>query len=161
MARRLYRSQRERIIGGVAGGLGEYFDIDPVWVRLAFVLLTFASGIGIIAYAVLWISVPRQSSQAMGRQAVQENVADIKENLKQAQSTLKSAFSEKEEAAPETPETQERGRSTYIVGIILMVAGGILLLSNLATFWWFSWGRFWPVLLIAAGVVILLARRGK
>jgi phage shock protein C len=57
--KRLYRSSRERMIAGVAGGLAEYFDIDPVFVRAIFVASIFLSGIGILIYLVLWIITPQ------------------------------------------------------------------------------------------------------
>ena len=57
--RRLYRS-RDDMIGGVAGGIAEYFDIDPVITRIIFVLLALANGIGLIIYIVLWIVVPQR-----------------------------------------------------------------------------------------------------
>ena len=55
--RRLYRSRSDRMIAGVAGGLGEYFAVDPVWFRFAFVLLTFGGGAGLIIYLVMWIAI--------------------------------------------------------------------------------------------------------
>ncbi|MCK4858818.1 MAG: PspC domain-containing protein [candidate division Zixibacteria bacterium] len=58
MARRLYRSRESSFIGGVCGGIGEYFDIDPVFVRIIAVLLLFADGIGLIAYIIAWIAIP-------------------------------------------------------------------------------------------------------
>ncbi|MGH2786784.1 MAG: PspC domain-containing protein [Actinomycetota bacterium] len=54
---RLYRSRTDRQIGGVCGGLAEYFDIDVTLVRVAFVVAAFTS-IGLLAYIVLWIAVP-------------------------------------------------------------------------------------------------------
>jgi phage shock protein PspC (stress-responsive transcriptional regulator) len=56
--RRLYRNTREGKIGGVAAGLGDYLAIDPVIVRLAFVLLVLAGGFGLLAYLVGWIVIP-------------------------------------------------------------------------------------------------------
>ncbi|MFH0972081.1 MAG: PspC domain-containing protein [Candidatus Micrarchaeota archaeon] len=56
--KRLYRSRIDRILGGVCGGLGAYFNIDPVLVRLIFVLLALAGGTGIILYLVAWLIVP-------------------------------------------------------------------------------------------------------
>lgn len=56
--KRLYRSKKDRVIAGVCGGLGEYLDIDPVWIRIIMVILAFGSGIGIILYALMWILVP-------------------------------------------------------------------------------------------------------
>jgi phage shock protein C len=62
--KRLYRSGRDAMIGGVCGGLGEYFNIDPTLVRLAFVLLGFATAVGpaLMLYLILWIIVPRQGA---------------------------------------------------------------------------------------------------
>ena len=58
--RRLYRSRKNRVFKGVAGGIGEYFGIDPVLVRLAF-LLTFAmGGAGVVAYILAWVLLPRR-----------------------------------------------------------------------------------------------------
>ena len=58
--RRLYRSRHDRLIAGVCGGLGQYFDVDPVLVRLVFVVLFFASGLGLLAYIVLALVVPER-----------------------------------------------------------------------------------------------------
>jgi phage shock protein C len=49
----LNRSSSDRMIGGVAGGLGEYFGIDPVLVRVGFVVATLLSGVGAVAYIAL------------------------------------------------------------------------------------------------------------
>ena len=56
--RRLYRSRDERIVGGVCGGLGEYFGIDPLIVRIIAVALVFAGGAGFLAYIAAWLLVP-------------------------------------------------------------------------------------------------------
>lgn len=58
MARRLYRSRTEKMLGGVCGGLGELLDIDPTIVRLVFVLLALWGGSGVIIYIVLWLIAP-------------------------------------------------------------------------------------------------------
>ncbi len=60
MAKRLYRSITNKIIGGVCGGLGEYFDVDPVLVRVITVLLFLATGFGILAYIIAWIIIPKR-----------------------------------------------------------------------------------------------------
>lgn len=56
--KRLYRSQQQKMIAGVCGGIAEYFDVDPTIVRLGWVLLGFAGGSGILAYIIAWIIVP-------------------------------------------------------------------------------------------------------
>lgn len=60
MERRLYRSTTDKYIGGVCGGLAEYFGIDPAVLRIAFLFLFIAKGIGLLAYIVLWIAVRRR-----------------------------------------------------------------------------------------------------
>ena len=57
--KRLFRSGRDRVLGGVCGGLGEYFEVDPVLVRVAWVLFSVLYGAGLLAYIVAWIIVPR------------------------------------------------------------------------------------------------------
>jgi phage shock protein C len=59
--KRLYRSRKERMIAGVCGGLANYFNIDPTWVRLIFVLLFFAGGAALLAYVILWLIVPLEN----------------------------------------------------------------------------------------------------
>ena len=59
MEKKLYRSRTNSMIGGVCGGLGEYLNVDPTIMRLVAVLLVFANGIGLLAYVIAWIIIPR------------------------------------------------------------------------------------------------------
>ena len=59
--KRLYRSETDRKIAGVCGGLAEYFNIDPVIVRIIFVLLVSVYGLGLSLYIIFWILVPNKS----------------------------------------------------------------------------------------------------
>ncbi|MFA4907280.1 MAG: PspC domain-containing protein, partial [archaeon] len=59
--KRLYRSDKEKIIGGVCGGIAEYFEADPLLVRVLWIILTlFSLGAGIIAYLIAWIIIPKR-----------------------------------------------------------------------------------------------------
>ena len=58
--KRLYRSRKHRILAGVCGGMGEYFKLDPVIVRLLFVLFTILGGAGVLVYIIAWIIVPEE-----------------------------------------------------------------------------------------------------
>jgi phage shock protein C len=62
MQPRLTRSSSDRMIAGVCGGLAKYFAVDPVLVRLIFVLVSLTSGIGILLYPVLWVLMPKSGS---------------------------------------------------------------------------------------------------
>ena len=61
---KLQRSRRHRALFGVAGGLGEYLDVDPVLIRLGFIFITLAGGFGLLAYLILAIALPEESEQA-------------------------------------------------------------------------------------------------
>ena len=61
MAQRLYRSESERILGGVCGGIAEVYDVDPTLIRLVVVALFFGAGTGLLAYLVAWLIIPTES----------------------------------------------------------------------------------------------------
>ncbi|HWD42312.1 MAG TPA: PspC domain-containing protein [Actinomycetota bacterium] len=54
------RSRSERILAGVCGGVGRYLGVDPVLLRVAFIILTLANGLGVIAYVVAWVAIPEE-----------------------------------------------------------------------------------------------------
>lgn len=56
--KRVYRSGKDRILGGVCGGLGEYFDIDPTIVRLLWIIFGL-TGAGVLVYFIAWFIIPR------------------------------------------------------------------------------------------------------
>jgi len=60
--KRLYRSKTDRMLGGVCGGMGVYFNLDPVLMRLVWVILFFAGGIGVLGYILAWIIIPEEPS---------------------------------------------------------------------------------------------------
>jgi phage shock protein PspC (stress-responsive transcriptional regulator) len=57
--KRLYRSGKEKILGGVCGGIAEYFNVDPTLIRLLWVFFILAFGTGLLAYIIAWIIIPR------------------------------------------------------------------------------------------------------
>ncbi|MFC1800732.1 PspC domain-containing protein [Nanoarchaeota archaeon] len=62
MKKRLYKSKKNRVIAGVCGGIGEYFDVDPVLIRLIFVFLAVFTGFvpGILFYITAWLIMPEK-----------------------------------------------------------------------------------------------------
>jgi phage shock protein C len=156
MAKRLYRSRTDRVIWGVCGGLAKYFDIDPVIVRVVAVLLIFADGLGILAYIIMAIVVPLEGSKvATPREAVKENIEDIKASAGEIRSTF-----ERKEGKSEG-ETDLRRRRSIFLGFLILAIAIIILLSNLGFFWWFHWGIFIGLVILVIGLYIILtaARR--
>ena len=60
MKKRLYKSNTDKKLDGVCGGIAEYFDIDPTLVRLAWIIFTALGGSGLIAYIIAALVIPRQ-----------------------------------------------------------------------------------------------------
>lgn len=56
----LRRSTEDKVVGGVCGGLGRYFGVDPVWFRVAFVILAIGGGSGVLVYLIAWLVIPEQ-----------------------------------------------------------------------------------------------------
>lgn len=69
MSKRLYRSVENSKLAGVCGGMGEYFNIDPTFIRIIAILLIFADGVGILAYIIAWIIMPKQPLDLVGKKA--------------------------------------------------------------------------------------------
>ena len=63
MNKRLYRSNESKVIAGVCGGIAEYFDLDPTLIRLAWALVCFLGGSGILAYIIAAIIIPSGSTR--------------------------------------------------------------------------------------------------
>ena len=130
---RLHRSRDNRVIAGVCGGIGEYFGIDAALVRIGFVLLVFAGGLGILAYILGWIFISEEPD--WGR------------------SDPESTFDRAVAAAGVEP------RSGAVVLGLVFVGLGLLFLLDVAWPDFLSWDYLWPLALIAVGAVIVLRAR--
>lgn len=133
MKAELYRSKNNRILGGVCGGIGEYFEIDPVIIRIIFVILATLGGLGIVIYLILWILVPDKNGRS-----VAENIA---EEIKNEDSNYEYA--------------RDVSQSKKAFGLILVVFGVYLcakrLLPDLALDQY-----LWPVIIMMVGLFIVL-----
>ncbi|MFH0768631.1 MAG: PspC domain-containing protein [Chloroflexota bacterium] len=158
MEKRLYRSRSDRMIWGVCGGLAKYFGIDPTIVRLIAVLSIFLGAAGIIAYIILALVVPLESSTAAEpRDTIRENVVEIKETASELGRELRSTFTTEKGTPTEVPKADHR--SLNVLGIILIIFGVILLLGSF--FSWLSWRYLWPLIIVAIGVLIILVARRR
>ena len=138
MEKRLVKSRKEKMVAGVAGGLAEYFEIDPVLVRVAFVLLTFLHGGGILAYIILWIVMPAAKALPAFAAPAAAGVTNEGESI----------IPETETASPLPPATGS-ARSGMIAGSILIGLGTLFLLDNLIPD--IDFGELWPLVLILLG----------
>ena len=136
MEKRLYRSPTERRIAGICGGLAEYFNVDPVLVRVIFVLLLL-SGVGFFAYIILWLVLPVREKE--------EGTVDV------------ITPGGREEVVSEPSKTGESTKAmkkhNLLGGIILIGLGAIFLAENFLPV--YRLNKFWPLLLIIFGLAIL------
>lgn len=146
-----YRSESDRMLGGVCGGLGTYLGVDTTLVRLFFVILFFGSGIGILAYLALWIIAPSESSIDKDL-TWKESFQDTTQNFGERAQNMGNEFT--------TAMRQPHPKAGVIVGGALIALGGLLFIENLNIGWlhWLDFDVLWPVLLIIAGGVILVRR---
>lgn len=140
--RRLYRSEKDRIIAGVAGGLGDYFEIDPTFIRIIFVALAISGGVGIGIYILCWIFIP---SESMAGKSFDETVTHSAEEVKQ-----------KAEAWAEgLRHNRPYRRDQEVWAMVIILLGIIFLLINFNVLSWSIIGRLWPLVLILIGWRVL------
>ncbi len=152
MYKKLYRSVTDKMIGGVCGGLAEYFAIDPVIVRLIFVLAVIFGGSGILAYIILWIIIPQKPFII-----TPFNTNPPSGDSQPSGEEKKSENSEFNMNSLDINKTQSN-RSIY-AGAFLILLGGIFLLDNFVPR--FHFGDFWPLILIGLGFAIILNAKNK
>ncbi len=130
--KRLTRSSRDRVFGGVCGGLAEYLELDAVLVRVGFVALGLLSGVfgGILLYLFAWLIIPLNGEESAPAHTVETSL----------------------------PTRQRPTR--LVIGLLLAVAGILALgLSFLPPFWSISdWRVAGPVVLIVVGIAVMLWR---
>ncbi len=133
---RLYRSRTHKMIGGVAGGLAEYFNVDVILMRLLFIIVFIAGGSGVLIYIILWIIMPLEPYSRM------------EEKL-----NSQEPFVNKDKA---TPDNNNR---TFIAGVSLIVLGFIFLFNSL--FPQFNLKELWPLVLVVIGVMLIINESPK
>lgn len=131
--RRLYRSREDRWIAGVCGGLGRFFGVDPMPIRIAFIILSLWQGIGVLLYLIMILIVPDEPT---GQVVTDPHIP--------------------QEHGMEDPQAQR----VRILGVIL-VLGGIYLLIRTLGFLPVNAERLTALALIAAGFIILVLRPGR
>ncbi len=163
MNKKLYRSNKDKMLGGVAGGLAEYFAIDPTLVRIIFVVSLFAGGAGVLAYIILWIVVPEEPYAFAAPNAGTGNAAGTEADPGTEGNTgTESGSSEEGNPQPNYEQYQQamaeqRHKRSSIFGVILVVVGLLFLLDNFIPR--IHFGDFWPLLLVAIGIGLLLNAR--
>ncbi|MBN2635412.1 MAG: PspC domain-containing protein [Prolixibacteraceae bacterium] len=139
--RRLYRDPDHRVLGGVCGGLGAYFNMDPVILRIIFAILFFITfPAAMIAYIILWIAVPKaittaQRLEMRGQEATVKNIEkSIKEEVKEVKESYRK-FKESDTYSKGRKSAEAAGDVTYnvfkvILKVLVVVFGAILIIAG-------------------------------
>lgn len=149
-SKRIFRDEDDKVVGGVCSGIGHYFGIDRIWVRVIFLFAFFVWGVGFIPYLILWVVIPKAKTTAekleMKGEAV--NVDNIKKTVEDKFNDLKDSFNG--EGAKNAANSLSNVLSkifTFIgmvilfilkffvkfIGFILLIIGISLLVALLAT----------------------------
>jgi len=94
-SKKLYRDKENALLGGVMSGLGHYFGVDPLWLRIIMVILFFGFGTGIILYLILWILIPEATttSQKLEMKGEPINISNIERKVKEGFNEISDKFS--------------------------------------------------------------------
>ncbi len=148
---KLYRSNTDKMLGGVCGGLAKYLRVDLTIVRLFFVVLTLLGGFGPLIYLIMWIIVPLEDHVYTDTNPDKFETEDIKERAGMVRDDFISAVK------------QPNQNTARFIGIALVLAGGFFLLKQLNIEWlgWLNAGVLWAALILLAGVALLIRATRK
>lgn len=132
--KRLYRSKRDAMMGGVCGGIAEYLNIDSAIVRIIFAVMMLAGGIGVLAYFLAWIIIPE---------------------AKPGETDFEYTASAHDRRQPELSGDKVR----MIIGFGFIGLGVLFFMNKFIP--WFTFDIFWPAILIMVGALILIKGKGE
>lgn len=154
---KLYRSANHRVIGGVAGGLAEYFDIDPVIARIVFILLSLVGGGGLLVYIILWIVLPVNAAQKYAFHQSQPGYRPAGSAASEAplgaDSTEWKDGTETSTKEPLNYEVKHNRTGGLIGGLILISLGCLFLVERFVPN--IDFGDLWPIMLVVVGAILI------
>ena len=183
--KRAYRNTQDKVIAGVCTGLGEYFSIDPLFIRIIFLLLFFEPPFAVIGYVALWIALPKKpldlpkvtfeefqnASNETARQANTSFEQRAEEFANEAEQIGNDLAHKVESIAKEFEESfeskktdrkinieinvEKSGKKSKAFAIILISLGALFLAHNFIPDMNFE--KYWPLILIGIGISILFS----
>ena len=135
---KLYRDEERGVIGGVCTGLGHYFGVDSFWFKLAFLILGFGTGMGFLAYLILWIAMPKAITTAEKLEMTGEPVTisniekKVREEFEQVSQRIQNAdyneIGEKVKSGAESFGNRLSGFITTVFGVFAKIIGAFVLI---------------------------------
>ena len=146
--RRLYRDPDNRMIAGVSSGLAAYFNIDPVWFRVLFIITLFFGAAGLLAYIILWIVVPPAitTAEKLEMRGEPVNISNIERSFRDEYTNVKDKFNEFADGARESFKKKSTGSRTVfdnliefigsflrvVLKVLIVILGVFLIISALS-----------------------------
>ncbi|MBP7119071.1 PspC domain-containing protein [Candidatus Woesebacteria bacterium] len=138
----LYRSETDKVIGGVCGGLAETFGIDSTLVRLVFLVAFIFGGTGLLLYLILWVIIPTKKNISKSvNDTIHENIEELKETATNFGKNIKTDNNNK-----------------MFIGIVVIAMGIIFLMNNFG-YHLVSISKLWPLVIIALGFMMISRKK--
>lgn len=150
--KKLYRSQKDKVVAGICGGLGEYFAIDPIIFRILFVVLALLNGAGVLLYIILIFVIPPE-----GKEAPLDAHTDLKERIKGSAETVRQEAQEFAQKMKGNEGWFKEKRN--IIGLIVIGIGCVALLHRIFPVVWFSMEIIGPAIIILIGLFIVFRKK--
>jgi phage shock protein PspC (stress-responsive transcriptional regulator) len=142
ITKKLYRDTENGMIGGVLAGLGHYFGVDKVWLRIFLLILVFAGGTGILAYIILWIAMPeaQTTSEKLEMRGEPVTISNIEKKVREEIEMLSEKFKSTDfdgmRKGIKSNGNKFKNTFSEIIGSILnvfaKVIGALMILGSLA-----------------------------
>ncbi|MGB0167333.1 MAG: PspC domain-containing protein [Luteibaculum sp.] len=169
-AKRIFRNPDSQIIAGVCGGLGSYFNIDPILFRLIFVISVLSFGFGIIPYIILWIVIPeaKTTAEKLEMEGEPVTVENIKNRFRKESQNVKDSYSKFKDdvkAGKNSQAASNLGKALHeilafigsvlrliwhvlrkVIGVIAIALGAVLFLGTTIFIFTFLFGLKWSIL---------------
>ncbi|HAU07791.1 MAG: Phage shock protein C, PspC [Candidatus Yanofskybacteria bacterium GW2011_GWF1_44_227] len=148
--KKLYRSNTNKVFAGVLGGLGHYYDVDPLFLRIAFVILTVISNVFpmFFVYLLLMMLIPKEGDVSDdGKEKIREVMKEVKDNAQTVAEEMRAEF--------DKAKVEHRVAKKSVIGYLLVLVGVFMILKSFIPIHWFSWNIFWSVIIILLGFYVL------
>jgi phage shock protein C len=141
----LYRSRKDRVFGGVAGGIALSLNTDPAIIRIIFALLVIFAGGGLLLYLILWIAIPEEPIEYFQQGSPAEGANPVDET-----------------SAQDLPRTQpfypvRHNNGAMIAGLVFIAIGGLFLIGRFIPNLHLHFHDLWPLVVVIAGIALIIS----
>lgn len=143
--KKFYRSRTDRVLFGVCGGLGKYFNIDPILFRLFFVFLLFSNGAGVLLYLVMVLVTQEEPGRSPQKSDLQSEVNELADKIEKKAEELSGEIN---------IDKKDSSSGRDILGYLIVLFGVFLLLRNMFPMFWIDSDMIFALAIIAIGIVI-------